>query len=301
MVVLKSCAADVNLFLQNLVKTHDLLLTISVHQHLADKIKPVFFILNHIKADEYGEYKHESNPKSKDLKGNEASGSKGKGKLVESNDEKEEDLSEVLKLKRKKRDQELDEAQHVAKEAEATKKEACDAQVTLKTQKSLFPPWSMERILNEAIDNRSVYWLELVVSFDLDNSSESRLEFPVTPKAFLFRCFERIVNAPDSENDVNQMLLFFISSTESLAVRGAGNSAFEFTFTDLPCLYPYDWISLFSLLSKYDQKFETIIAHLKIMLVSYIQEVGRMDVEIAAILRKKPIVQQRKLQRTSAR
>ncbi|CAI9282691.1 unnamed protein product [Lactuca saligna] len=57
--------------------------------------------------DESGEYKHK--PKLIDSKGNEALGSKGKGKLVDDEDEEEEDLSERAKLKRKKRDQELDE------------------------------------------------------------------------------------------------------------------------------------------------------------------------------------------------
>ena len=35
---------------------------------------------------------------------------------------------------------------------------------------------------------------------------------------------------------------------------------------------------------------EPILAHLKRMLISYIQEVGNMDVEIVAVLRKKPNV-----------
>lgn len=81
----------------------DSLLTVSIHQHLADKLKPVFSILNRIKgvsesgslpkqggdvnklADGSGE--HEQKPKSNDPNGNEASGSKGKGKSIDDDDE----------------------------------------------------------------------------------------------------------------------------------------------------------------------------------------------------------------------
>ncbi|CAI9280402.1 unnamed protein product [Lactuca saligna] len=100
-----------------------------------------------------GEYKNKPQPKTKDQKGSEASRSKEKGNMVDNDDEEEEYLSEGAKLKRKKRDKELDEIECVAKQFEAREKEARDAHVTLETQKALFPPWSMEQILNEAIDN----------------------------------------------------------------------------------------------------------------------------------------------------
>ena len=64
------------------------------------------------------------------------------------------------------------------------------AKVTLQMQESIFPPWTMERILNEGIDNPSLHWLEPLVSFDLVNSVESQFDFPVTPRAFLFKFFE---------------------------------------------------------------------------------------------------------------
>ncbi|CAI9297391.1 unnamed protein product [Lactuca saligna] len=38
------------------------------------------------------------------------------------------------------------------------------------------------------------------------------------------------------------------------------------------------------------KKYELVIAHLKLMIVLYIQEVGKMDVEIAAVLRRKPSI-----------
>ena len=67
----------------------------------------------------------------------------------------------------------------------------------------------MERILNEAIDNPNVYWLVPVVTFELENTSKSQLDFTITPKAFLFHCFDKVEKALDSDNDANLMLISF--------------------------------------------------------------------------------------------
>lgn len=48
--VLKSCVLDVNQYFQNLVETRDSFLMVSVHQHLADKLKPVFSLLKTLKV-----------------------------------------------------------------------------------------------------------------------------------------------------------------------------------------------------------------------------------------------------------
>ncbi|CAI9263071.1 unnamed protein product [Lactuca saligna] len=133
----------------------------------------------HLSSETRGEVKkpfggsgeHEQKPNPNDTKGNEASGSKGTGKLIDGDEEEEEDEGE--KLNRKYRDKELDENLPIEKEADAREKELRDAQVTLETQKYLFPPWTMERIMNEDIDNPSAYWLEPVVSFDLENTLDS--------------------------------------------------------------------------------------------------------------------------------
>ncbi|CAI9281330.1 unnamed protein product [Lactuca saligna] len=73
-------------------------------------------------------------------------------------------------------------------------------------------------------------------------------------------------------------------------VRGSSSQVHEFTLADLPCLNPYEWIMLYNLLLRDGQKYEPFIAHLKQMLISYIQEVGKMDVEIDVVLRRKPTV-----------
>ncbi|CAI9300153.1 unnamed protein product [Lactuca saligna] len=146
--------------------------------------------------------------------------------------------------------------------------------------KALFPLWSIERILNEAVNNLNVYWLEPDALFKLENSLESHLDFSTTLKAFMFRCYEKIEKDPNSDNDVNHSLFSFYLKygkpqyqtwsskkivvvkvfgpvkTESFinvifkVVQGAGSSVFEFSLANLPCLNPYDRISLFNRLSK---------------------------------------------------
>ncbi|CAI9296750.1 unnamed protein product [Lactuca saligna] len=155
------------------------------------------------KSDEH----HQGKPKV-NHEGNEASGSNDKGKMID-DDEEEEVLSEGEKLIRKKRDKELDDIERVRKELEAQEREVVAAKFTLKTQESIFPPWNMERIQNEAIDNPSLYWLEPLVSFDLVNSTVSQFGFLVTPRAFLFRCFNHIERESLSDYDVNHMLFSF--------------------------------------------------------------------------------------------
>lgn len=72
--------------------------------------------------------------------------------------------------------------------------------------------------------------------------------------------------------------------------RGSINQVYEFTLVDLPCLNPYDWIVLYNMLLKDEMKYEPVISHLKLMIMSYIQEIGEMDVEIATVLRKRAFV-----------
>lgn len=67
----------------------------------------------------------------------------------------------------------------------------------------------MERIQREFIDDPSIYWPEPSVSFDLSNIVESQLDFPITPKAFLFRCFEKIEKSLIYDIIVNPMFFAF--------------------------------------------------------------------------------------------
>lgn len=72
--------------------------------------------------------------------------------------------------------------------------------------------------------------------------------------------------------------------------RDSTSQVYEFTLTDLPLLNPYDWIMLCNMLLRDEQEYEPIVAHLKQMLISYIQDIGKMDVKIAVVLQKKPTV-----------
>lgn len=65
--------------------------------------------------------------------------------------------------------------------------------------------------------------------------------------------------------------------------RGSSRTEFEFTLADLQCINPNDWILLFLILSKDEQKYEPIVSHLKRMMICYIHEVEKMDIEIAVV------------------
>lgn len=72
--------------------------------------------------------------------------------------------------------------------------------------------------------------------------------------------------------------------------RGSTCQTYKFTLADLPCLNPHDWIVLYNMLLREKQKYEPVMIHLKLMIKSYIQEVGTTDVDIATVLRTKPSV-----------
>ena len=91
--------------------------------------------------------------------------------MIYDNDEEEEDENE--KLRRKACRTEIDENHRILREAEEKERNDREAKITFKTQKLIFPLWSMECILNEAIDNLIVYWLAPVVSLELENRLDS--------------------------------------------------------------------------------------------------------------------------------
>ncbi|CAI9290395.1 unnamed protein product [Lactuca saligna] len=53
---------------------------------------------------------------------------------------------------------------------------------------------------------------------------------------------------------------------------------------------PHNWLSLFLIVSKDVQKCEPIVQHLKRMIKCYILDFVKMDVKIAYVLKKRPIV-----------
>ncbi|CAI9260637.1 unnamed protein product [Lactuca saligna] len=223
--VLKSYVADVNLYFQTLRETCDSLIMVSVRQHLVEKLKLVFSMLNCI-----------------------------------------ERVSEHDAIRKQRR------------EAKKTSSEE---------PKNTVGDFGKRSIKRGKAQNKK-------------NVTKSLMRFSVLAKK-LKLVKRKLMRKPQyqtwSSKKIAIVKVFRPDETESFinvrfkAVRGARSSVFEFTFVDLPCLNPYEWIYLFTHLSKDKQKFEPIVAHLKRMLVSYIQEIGKTDVEIATMLRKKPIVQ----------
>ncbi|CAI9278050.1 unnamed protein product [Lactuca saligna] len=334
--VVKSCDSEINQYLQRLFETHDSIFIISVRQHLSDKLQPVFSMLNEIECvsgsgaltkqggkgkgetqakQTAGEQEQEQKPKANDQNGNEASASnKGKEKLV---DKEEEEFSETENLIRKKRDKELNNLLKICKELEAQEAEAKIAKVMLENLKSLFPSWSIKRIQKEAINNPSVYWL-LTISFELNNEVDSQFDFPITPRAFRFWCFEKIEKALIPNNEVSLKLFNFylkyakpqyqswslkrimglkvysampIKDFMNIRLKGfvgVDRVLDEFTLADLPFMNPYHWISFFNIVVKDEKKYEPIIAHLRRMLICYILVIAKMDTKIALVLQKIP-------------
>ncbi|CAI9276735.1 unnamed protein product [Lactuca saligna] len=229
----KSFIADVNALLFDIIETRDSLITIIVWKHLADKLRPMFAMLNRLEgvlasstlpkqggetnklstketAKPVGSIEGSDAQKAKsnfEPKDNIALVSKGKEKVIDDGEEEEE--YENIKLKCKARDAILDENLRIAREAKEKEKALRDTQITLKSKKLLFPPWSMERILTEAIDNPSIQCLELVTLFDLENTLDSQLDFPITTKVFLFRSFKVNLNTSGLDESVNKSVMTF--------------------------------------------------------------------------------------------
>ncbi|CAH1423155.1 unnamed protein product [Lactuca virosa] len=127
-------------------------------------------------------------------KGNEAFGSgKGNVKIVS---EKIDDLNPPL-TKEQQADQEkcdelLNELNDLNAKLNAEEAEKKNAKDILANKKDLFPPWSIEIFEEEALNSPKLYWLEPQTSFSIDNDVNYQMDFPITMKAFQFRCFENV-------------------------------------------------------------------------------------------------------------
>ncbi|CAI9299962.1 unnamed protein product [Lactuca saligna] len=194
------------------------------------------------------------------------------GDKVIDDDEKEEEDKSVM-LKRKARDAIIDENLRIAKEAEKNEKELCDAQTNLEAKNMLFPPWSIEKILTEAIETPSIHWI------DSKALKHGKPQYQIWSSQKII--VPKVIGPIQTESFVN---------VKFKTTQGSANSIFEFSIVDLPCLNPYEWIMLMHLLMKEENKYEPIVDHIKRMLVSYIHEVAKIDVEIASVLQKKPTV-----------
>jgi len=138
-----------------------------------------------------------------------------KKKQIGADDLDDEDQSETEEEKEKKKkeraekDKLLDDLNALHKRLDAQDARDLEAKLDLKTRKILFPEWDVRRMLLEAIDTPKQLWLEPAVSFDLSNSLDSQLDFPTTPRAFLFRSFDQAIHQPLSDVAINRKLFDF--------------------------------------------------------------------------------------------
>ncbi|CAH1439095.1 unnamed protein product [Lactuca virosa] len=99
-----------------------------------------------------------------------------------------EKLKNIMEIKtaREKRDKELDDLNALREILDAEEAEAKNSQMILENKKALFPAWSFDQMQNEVIGEPNLFWLEPKTSFDITNDVECQLDFPITPRAFLF-------------------------------------------------------------------------------------------------------------------
>ncbi|KAL7600728.1 hypothetical protein Lser_V15G23040 [Lactuca serriola] len=188
-------------------------------------------------------------------------------------------------------------------EAEATERKMKEAHDLLESRKTLFPLWTLEKVLKEAIETPSILWLEPVISLDRINSVDSQFDMPLTRKAFTFHAFDNVADVPHPHPKVDRELVeFYLMSAQPQyqtwsaqkiinvrvlkpfregnfmnvrfkVLRGSAKTEHAISLADLPNLNPHDWIILHNILLTNEAEYGPIIDHFKRMLVCYIMEV----------------------------
>ncbi|CAI9275034.1 unnamed protein product [Lactuca saligna] len=141
-----------------------------------------------------------------------------------------------------------------------------EARLKLENKKLLFPILMLKQIQSEAVDFMNQYWLEPVVSFKLQNTQDSQLDLLITPMAFKFLSFIKVANSPSTGNCVDQLLFAFY--LKQMRLQYEIWSARK--ITTMKVIGPIETDSFQRQNSKLSK------------------EVGTMDVDIVAVLRKKP-------------
>lgn len=72
--------------------------------------------------------------------------------------------------------------------------------------------------------------------------------------------------------------------------KGVKLELFDFTLAYLPIMNPYDWSIILGIVSHDHVKYEPIFHILRKMIIGYIQEVSKMDIEFGNVLTRKPIL-----------
>ncbi|KAL7597501.1 hypothetical protein Lser_V15G22287 [Lactuca serriola] len=334
--VIRTCVSDVHSAISNILEAHDPILNHSVRRTLAEKLAPALDLLSKIEGlpsfvstpKQGGEKESGSQPphSSKATHTTEppptgqasGSGVKDKGKKITEEEEEEDNETIADLLKRKSRRNAEDDNVRVAREAEEAERKKKEAHDLLESRKTLFPAWTRERMIKEAIDTPSILWLEPVISFDCYNSVDSQFDMPLTRKAFIFHAFANVAEFPHPYPEVDRELIeFYLKAAQPQyqtwsaqkiinvrvlkpytegrfinvrfkVLRGSAKTEHAISLADLPNLNPHDWIVLHNILLTNEAEYGPIIDHLKRMLVCYIMEVALMDQEIATVFKKKP-------------
>lgn len=247
------------------------------------------------------------------------SGVKDKGKkIAEESDDDKETIADLFK--KQGSDKDADMSTRVAREAEAAERKMKEAHDLLESRKTLFPPWTLKKLLKEAIETPNILWLEPVISLDRINSVDSQFDMPLTRKTFIFHTFDNVANIPHPHPKVDRDLVEFYLKAAQIqyqtwnaqkiinvrvlkpfregnftnvrfkVLRGSAKTEHAISLADLPNLNPHDWLILHNILLTNEVEYGPIIDHFKRMLVCYIMEVAKMDQEIASIFKKKPTI-----------
>ncbi|KAL7585290.1 hypothetical protein Lser_V15G44552 [Lactuca serriola] len=336
--IISSCVSDVHSAISNILEAHDPILNYSVRRTLAEKLTPALSLLSKIEGlldfvsipKQGGEKQNVSQPPPTSTATHtteppptgQASGSgvKDKGKKIveDSDDDDKETIADILK--RQGRDRDADISDRVAREAEEAERRQKEAHDLLESRKTLFPPWTLEKLLKEAIETPSILWLESVISLDRYNIIDSQFDMPLTRKAFVFHAFDNIVEFPHPHPKIDRDLVDFylraaqpqyqtwsaqkiinvrvlkpyregnFTNVRFKVLRGSAKTEHAISLADLPNLNPHDWIILHNILLTNEAEYGPIIDHFKRMFVCYIMEVAKMDQEIVSVFKKKPTI-----------
>ncbi|KAL7615495.1 hypothetical protein Lser_V15G04566 [Lactuca serriola] len=336
--IISSCVSDVHSAISNILEAHGPIINYSVRRTLAEKLAPVLSLLSKIEGlldfvsipKQGGEKENVSQPPPTSTTTHtteppptgQASGSgvKDKGKKIaeENDDDDKETIADLLK--RQGRDKDADISARVAREAEEAERRQKEAHDLLESRKTLFPSWTLEKLLKEAIETPSILWLEPVISLDRDNTVDSQFDMPLTRKAFVFHAFDNVAEFPHPHPKVDRDLVEFylrvaqpqyqkwsaqkiinvrvlkpykegnFTNVRFKVLRGSAKTEHAISLADLPNLNPHDWIILHNILLTNEAEYGSIIDHIKRMLVCYIMEVAKMDQEIATVFKKKPTI-----------
>ncbi|KAI3510635.1 hypothetical protein L1887_17767 [Cichorium endivia] len=227
------------------------------------------------------------------------------------------DMSEAAQLARAAREKELDEILRISKQLDAEEAAQRQKEIELEARKTLFHDWDYETMKKEAIAQPIENWLQPVCSYEVGNYVDSQMDFPMTSRVFLIRCFDELKTNKEPRGVVNDMLFnFYLEHSKPqfmswnlkkivkltprmphvtspfrnprfFARRGSDEEKDEFTLADLPFMNPFDWVSLFNILTRREE--HTILhEHIKKLLMGYILEVSNLDVEVASVLNAVP-------------